>query len=92
MSTEIVWANRNLAVLARLYRLRNIQPAWKPQGDGQYRVTLRSGDRVVSVVLNRDELIAAWKGSEVDQSAIIRNLTQFLRALTDDAIRSPSAG
>jgi hypothetical protein len=83
MSTEIVWANRNLAVLARLYRLRNIQPAWDPHGDGQYRVTLRSGDRVVSVVLNRSELVAAWKGSEVDQSAIIRNLTQFLRALTD---------
>jgi hypothetical protein len=83
MSTEIVWANRNLAVLARLYRLRNIQPAWTPHGDGHYRVTLRSGNRAVNLVLDRSELIAAWKGSETDQSTIIRNLTQFIRALTD---------
>ena len=82
MSTEIVWANRNLAVLARLYRLRNIQPAWNSQGTGEYRVTLRYGDRAASVVLDRNELIAAWRGSEADQSAIIRTLTQFVRALT----------
>jgi hypothetical protein len=80
MSTEIVWANRNLAVLARLYRLRNIQPAWNHYGEEQYRVTLRSGDRAASLVLSRNELVAAWKGSEVDQSAVIRSLTQFLRA------------
>ena len=82
MSTEIVWANRNLAVLARLYRLRNIQPAWNPQGAGEYRVTLRCGDRAASVVLDRNELISAWRGSEADQSTIIRTLTQFIRALT----------
>jgi hypothetical protein len=82
MSTEIVWANRNLAVLARLYRLRNIQPAWNPDGSEGYRVTLRCGDRAASVVLDRNELIAAWRGSETDQSAVIRALTQFIRALT----------
>ena len=32
MTTEIVWANRNLAMLARLYRLRNMQPAWNAYG------------------------------------------------------------
>jgi hypothetical protein len=83
MSTEIVWANRNLAVLGRLYRLRNVQPAWNPCGDGQYRVTLSCGDRAGSVVLNRSELVAAWQGSEADQSAIIRSLTQFLRSLAE---------
>ena len=82
MSTEIVWANRNLAVLARLYRLRNIQPAWDPHDNGGYRVTLRCGDRAASVVLDRNELIAAFRGSEADQSTIIRTLTQFVRALT----------
>jgi hypothetical protein len=80
MSNEILWANRNLAVLARLYRLRNLQPAWNHYGDEQYRVTLRSGDRAASLVLDRSGLVAAWKGSEADQSAIIRSLTQFLRA------------
>jgi hypothetical protein len=82
MSTEIVWANRNLAVLARLYHLRNIRPAWNRHGDGQYRVTLRHGERTGSAVLNRSELIAAWQGSEADQSVIIRSLTQFIRTLT----------
>jgi hypothetical protein len=82
MSTEIVWANRNLAVLARLYRLRNIQPAWNPHGSEGYRVTLRCGDRAASVVLDRNELIAAWRGSEADQSTVIRALTQFIRTLT----------
>ena len=82
MSSEIVWANRNLAVLARLYRVRNIKPLWDQQGDDQYRVTLRTGDRSASMVLSRDELLAACKGSEADQSAIIRALTQFMRTLT----------
>jgi hypothetical protein len=68
--------------LARLHRLRNVQPSWNPHEDGQYRVTLCCGDRTVSVVLKRSELIAAWKGSEADQSAIIRSLSQFIRALT----------
>jgi hypothetical protein len=83
MSTEILWANRNLAVLARLYHLHNIQPLWDPQGEGQYRVTLRSGDRSGSVVLDRSELMAAWKGSETHQATIIRSLSQFIRALID---------
>ena len=83
MSTEIVWANRNLAELARLYRLRNVQPASNPYGDGKYRVTLCCGERMASVVLEPNELIAAWKGSEADQSAIIRSLSQFMRALIE---------
>jgi hypothetical protein len=82
MSSEIVWANRNLAVLARLYRVRNIQPLWNHQADGQYRVTLRCGERSASIVIGRDELLAACKGSEADQSAVIRTLTQFIRTLT----------
>jgi hypothetical protein len=82
MSTEIVWANRNLAVLARLYRLRNIRPAWNRHGDGQYCVTLRHGERAGSAVLNRSELIAAWHGSEAAQSVVIRSLTQFIRTFT----------
>ena len=83
MSTEIIWANGNLAVLARLHRLRNMQPAWSPCGDRQYCVTLACGDRAVSILLNRSELIGAWKGSEADLSAIIRTLAQFMRSLTE---------
>ena len=82
MSSEIVWANRNLAVLARLYRVRNIKPLWNQHGDGQYRITLHSGDRAASIVVSRDELLAACKGSEAEQSAVIRMLTEFIRTMT----------
>jgi hypothetical protein len=83
MTTEIVWANRNLAMLARLYRLRNMQPAWNAYGDGQYLVTICCGERAANIVVNRSELIAAWKGSEADQSTIIRSLTESMRMLTE---------
>ena len=83
MSTEIIWVNRNLAVLAPLHRLRIMQPAWSACGDRQCRVTLACGDRAVSILLNRSELIGAWKGSEADLSAIIRTLAQFMRSLTE---------
>jgi hypothetical protein len=84
MTTEIVWANRNLAMLARLYRLRNLQPAWNPHGDGQYIVTICCGGRAVNAVVDRGELISAWRGSEKDQFAIIRSLAEAMRLVAAD--------
>jgi hypothetical protein len=81
MSTEVVWVNRNLAVIARLYRIRNVQPVWNKHADGTYKVTLQSGERGVSAVFDADELTAAFKGSETAQSTVIRNLTQIVRSL-----------
>jgi hypothetical protein len=81
MSAEIIWMNRNLAVLARLYHLRNIQPVWTKQDDGFCRMTLRWGDRGVSAVFGTDQLIEASKGAESAQMATICKLAELVRSL-----------
>jgi hypothetical protein len=81
MSTEVVWVNRNIAVLARLHHIRGLQPTWKKQGDGQYHLTLQSGQRGVSDVFNADDLLAAFKGGEQAQTTVICRLTELVRSL-----------
>jgi hypothetical protein len=79
---EVIWANRNLAVLARLYKVRRLRSSWTIADERYYSVRLEASDRFLTATIDGKALRDALKGMEHEQAAIIRTLTALVRSLT----------
>lgn len=80
-SAEILWANRNIAVLARLHHVQGIRPVWSRHTEKVHRVTLAAGQRDVSGLVSVDDLLAAQKGVELAQARLVRHFSAMVSAL-----------
>lgn len=80
-SAEILWANRNIAVLARLHHVRGIRPVWSRHTERVHRVTIAAGQRDVSDLVSVEDLAAALKGSETAQARLVRRFSEMVSAL-----------
>jgi hypothetical protein len=93
-NSEIIWANRTLAMLARLYRVRTIRPVWTTDGSQQYKLTIQTGQRSASTLLSIDSMRAGFRGNEETQATIVRELSGLMRSLVtapgSSENRSPS--
>jgi hypothetical protein len=80
-NSEIIWVNRTLAMLARLHRVRTIQPVWTADGSHQYKLTVKMGQRSAFTLLNIDSMREGFHGNEQVQATIIRELSGLMRSL-----------
>ena len=80
-SAEILWANRNIAVLARLHHVRGIRPVWSRHTEALHRVRLEAGERDVTDLVAVDDLVAALKGVEPAQAKLVRRFSELVTAL-----------
>jgi hypothetical protein len=79
---EVIWANRNLAVLARLYKVRRLRSSWTSADERNYSVRLEVPDRFLTATIDGQALRGALKGMEHDQAVVIKTLTALVRSLT----------
>jgi hypothetical protein len=83
MSTEeTLWANRNVALLARLYKVRGLRVEWSIADQDLYALRLAGSEKVVTATIDRGALSRSLKGIEQDQAAMIRTLTSLVRSLS----------
>jgi hypothetical protein len=80
-NSEVIWVNRTLAMLARLHRVKPIRPVWTPEGSQQYKLTIHTGQRSVSTVLNIDSMREGSRGNEQVQATIVRELSGLMQSL-----------
>jgi hypothetical protein len=80
-NSEIIWVNRTLAMLARLHHIRAIRPVWATDGNEQYKLTVQTGQRSASTLLNIDSMREGFRGNEESQARIIRELSVLMRSL-----------
>jgi len=80
-NSEIIWVNRTLAMLARLYRVRAIRLVWTTDGSQQYKLTIQTGQRSASTLLSIDSMRAGFRGNEEVQAVIVRELSGLMRSL-----------
>ena len=79
MSTsETLWVNRTLAMLARANRLRRVVPVWALEKDNTYRLTIVSGSRSAAVTLTEVTIRHACGGDQVSQAELIRTLRELV--------------
>jgi len=78
---EIIWANRNLAVLARLYKVRSLRSSWTLSDERYYAVRLEASNRFLTATIDGEALRHALKGMEREQADVIRTLTALVRSL-----------
>ena len=80
-SAEILWANRNIAVLARLHHVRGIRPVWTRHTEAMHRITLAAGERDVTDLVAIDDLVAALRGVEPAQAKLVRRFSELVTKL-----------
>jgi hypothetical protein len=80
-SPEILWANRNLAMLARLSKVGTISPVWSKDPDG-YRLTIQSGHGSTTAVFPASVLAKAYRGDTSAQTGLIRTLRALVGSIS----------
>jgi hypothetical protein len=82
-TAAMVWAELQVAVLARVYHLAEYRPIWYLTGQS-YSLELHGSTRSACVLLDRDVLTAAFRGEERQHMHVL----QTVRALVDAVVSS----
>jgi hypothetical protein len=82
MSTpQTLWANRTLALLARLQRVGGIRAQWTDLGHDACAVTVQANDITATAVLTKDLLLRAAEAEAEAEASVLVVLSELLRSL-----------
>jgi hypothetical protein len=82
---QTLWANRTLALLARLQRVNGVQAHWTAAGADACRLTVRLSGSTATAVLQRELLLRAFDGDDSAQVNVLVVLSELLRSLPSSA-------
>lgn len=71
--------------MARLHHVKSIRPVWAMDGDQKYKLTVETGQRSVSTVLDIESMREGFRGNEEVQARLVRELGGLIRSLVATA-------
>ena len=81
MSTEMNWANRLVAVMGRLHKVKPLRTIWTPAGEHEMTLTVVCQERSARTVLDTNMLRMAFQGDEAVQRSMVCVFSGLLKSL-----------